>query len=195
MASNPHAHRNFGQWKRRRNTRKRWAAAGHQVTFATRERASIEAAAKADVVLVALPFGIAKGVLESLDLTGKIVLDVTNPVLPDLTGLAVGGNTSAGEQVAQWSRGARVVKIFNTTGYNNMADPDYAGVPISMFYCGDDSAAKEVAKGLASELGFDPVDAGPLQNARLLEPMAMLWIWLAVKGGNGHGIAFKLLRR
>ena len=174
---------------------KRWADAGHTVTFATREPASVQAAAKAEVVVVALPWDAAKGVIESLDLRGKIVLDVMNPLLPDLAGVAIGTTTSGGEQVAQWARGASVVKIFNTTGSNNMGDPIYNGEASAMFYCGNDASAKEVAKRLAAELGFEPVDAGPLENARLLEPMAMLWIWLALKGGLGREIAFKVMRR
>lgn len=64
-----------------------------------------------------------------------------------------------------------------------------------MFYAGDDAEAKQVAARLAAEIGFEPVDAGPLQNARLLEPLAMLWIWLAYAGGLGTDIAFRLVRR
>jgi hypothetical protein len=64
-----------------------------------------------------------------------------------------------------------------------------------MFYCGNDKEAKAVAHRLAQDLGFDPVDAGPLSNASLLESLAMLWIWLAYPGGQGRDIAFKLLRR
>jgi predicted dinucleotide-binding enzyme len=64
-----------------------------------------------------------------------------------------------------------------------------------MFHCGDDPAAKAVAAKLASALGFEPVDTGPLTQARLLEPLAMLWIWLAVFGGQSTNFAFKLIRR
>jgi hypothetical protein len=123
------------------------------------------------------------------------VFDAMNPLLPDLSGFAVDAIPSGGEQVAKWAAGASVVKIFNTTGSNNMADPIYNNEPTAMFYCGDDPSAKAVAKRLASELGFDAIDAGPLQNARLLESVAMLWIWLAIKGGIGRDIAFKLMRR
>lgn len=174
---------------------KRWAEIGHSVVFATRDRASIEAAANSEVIVVALPWDAARSVLESLDLRGRIVFDVMNPLLPDLSGFAVGATTSGGEQVAKWAPGASVIKIFNTTGSNNMADPIYNNEPVAMFYCGDDPSAKAVANRLASELGFDPIDAGPLQNARLLESAAMLWIWLALKGGLGRDIAFKLARR
>jgi 8-hydroxy-5-deazaflavin:NADPH oxidoreductase len=190
----------------------RWAKLGHHVFFGSREPEKLaelvnragptaravslaEAVQSAEVVVVALPWPAAKSVLESLDLKGKIVFDCTNPLKPDLSGLELGTTTSAGEQVAQWARGAKVVKIFNTTGYNNMADPNYGGERSAMFYCGDDASAKEAARSLASELGFDPVDSGPLQNARLLEPLAVLWIWLAYPGGLGRDIAFRVMKR
>ena len=76
-----------------------------------------------------------------------------------------------------------------------MANSKYPLGPATMFYCGDDPGAKVVAAQLASDLGFEPVDAGPLSQARLLEPMAMLWIWLAVFGGMGTDFAFRLIRR
>ena len=107
----------------------------------------------------------------------------------------VGHDTSAAEQVAGWAGGARVVKIFNTTGSNNMENPDYGGQAATMFYAGDDEAAKQAARQLAGDIGFDPIDAGPLANTRLLEPLAMLWIYLAYPGGQGREIAFRLLRR
>jgi predicted dinucleotide-binding enzyme len=192
----------------------RWAKVGHNVVFGSRSpesqelrdlvkrsgetasAATLEAAVQsAGLVVVALPWPAAKTVLASLDLKNKIVFDCTNPLLPDLTGLQLGTTTSAGEQIAASAPGASVVKIFNTTGFGNMADPIYGGDSTTMFYCGGDASAKAVAQRLASELGFEPIDAGPLENARLLEPLAMLWIWLAVKGGHGVNIAFRLLHR
>jgi 8-hydroxy-5-deazaflavin:NADPH oxidoreductase len=68
-------------------------------------------------------------------------------------------------------------EIFNTTASNNMENPIYAGAAIPMFYCGDDVGAKKTAAQLASDIGFEPVDAGPL---------AMLWVWLAFPGGMGR---------
>lgn len=190
----------------------RWAKLGHRVFFGSREPAKLpglveragataaavsieEAVQSAEVVVVALPWGVTKAVLESLDLAGKVVLDCTNPLKPDLSGLEVGTTTSAGEMVAGWARGAGVVKIFNTTGYNNMANPVYGVEPAAMFYCGDDARAKQIARTLAAELGFDPVDSGPLANSRFLEPLAALWIWLAYPGGHGREIAFRLVKR
>jgi len=100
-----------------------------------------------------------------------------------------GATTSGGELVAGWAKGAKVVKIFNTTGYANMANPSYGGQPITIFYCCDNADAKRIAAGLARDIGFDPVDAG------CWSPTRLLWIWLAVKGGVGREFAFKLVKR
>jgi predicted dinucleotide-binding enzyme len=192
----------------------RWARNGHTVAFGVRDPNSTEsrellqkagsgtattmadAAKSGDVLLVSTPWGVTRQVIESLgNLSGKIVIDATNPVLPDLSGLALGTTTSAAEQVAQWTSGARVVKAFNTIGFNIMADPSFGSMRALLFYCGDDAAAKQTVKSLAGELGFDPQDAGPLRQARLLEPFALLWISLAYGQGYGRDFAFQLLRR
>lgn len=192
-----------------------WARQGHKIRFGVRHPDSPEmkellkkigpaaaagsveeAATFGEVVVLATPWPATYEALRAAgDLSEKVLLDCTNPLQPQLAGLEVGTTTSAGEMVAEWARGARVIKIFNTTGFGNMANPTYPLGPVTMFYCGDDDGAKVIAAQLASELGFDPVDAGPLRQARLLEPMAMLWIWLAVFGGLGTNFAFKLMRR
>ena len=87
------------------------------------------------------------------------------------------------------------MKIFNTTGFGNMANPKYAEGASMMLYCGDDSAAKKVAAQLAGDLGFEPYDAGPLTEARLLEPLALAWIHLAVFQKMGTNFAFRLVKR
>lgn len=145
--------------------------------------------------MLAVPWGAVPDAIRSAgDLTGKIVRDATNPLLPDLSGLDPKAAPSGGEKVAELAR-VPVVKIFNTTGYPNMTNPDYNGERATMFYCGDDANAKSVALGLADDLGFEPLDAGPLSQARLFEPLAMLWISMALKYGFGVNIAFKLMRR
>jgi 8-hydroxy-5-deazaflavin:NADPH oxidoreductase len=157
---------------------------------------SAEAVAASEVLVLATPWEATQKIVEGLgDLKGKVLIDAVNPLLPNLAGLATGGNTSGGELVAQWARGARVVKCFNTVGANVMANAAFSGMKPAMLYCGDDAEAKSTAKQLAGELGFDPLDAGPLTRARLLEPLAMLWITLAYPQGFGHDIAFALLRR
>lgn len=192
-----------------------WAQRGHEVLFGVRDVANpkvgallaeagphakagtvAEATVHGDVIILATPWRATQDALQSAgDLTGKILLDCTNPLKADLSGLEVGHTTSGSEQVAAWAPGARVVKIFNTTGFNSMADPKYGAEAATMFYAGDDAEANAIAAKLAGELGFDPVDAGPLVNARLLEPLAMLWIYLAFVQKQGREIAFKLLRR
>ena len=105
------------------------------------------------------------------DLGGKILLDCTlegRPLRPH------GRYTPGAEHVAAWAPGARVVKIFNTTGFSNMASPEYREGRSMMLYCGDDASVKQVAAQLAAELGFEPYDVGALTEARLLEPFALV---------------------
>jgi len=192
-----------------------WANRGHDVIFGVRDAADPkleqllaraagkariatvkEAAAAADVIALTVPWPAAQEALRSTgDLRGKILLDCTNPLKADLSGLTVGHTTSGGEQVAAWAPGARVVKIFNTTGFPNMANPEYREGRSMMLYCGDDAQAKQVAAQLATELGFESYDVGPLSEARLLEPFALVWIHLAVLQKMGTGFAFRLMRR
>ena len=87
------------------------------------------------------------------------------------------------------------MKAFNTVGFNIMENPAFRSDKAVMFYCGDDAGAKQTVKQLTEELGFDAVDAGPLTQARVLEPFALLWISLAYGRGLGREIAFKLMRR
>jgi predicted dinucleotide-binding enzyme len=191
-----------------------WTRRGHQIVYGVRDprdptvarrladtgagarAASVsDASAEGEVVVLATPWSATREAIRTAgSLADKIVLDCTNPLKSDLTGLEVGHTSSGAELVASWAPGAKVVKVFNTTGSNNMANPRYGTDAATMFYCGDDAAAKAVAARLAADLGFDPVDAGPLANARLLEPLAMLWIHLAI-AGRGREIAFKLMRR
>ncbi len=192
----------------------RWAQGGHEVVFSSREPGSAqmeqlvaragksaraagvaEAAAASDVIVVATPWPATKdAVVSAGNLSGKVLIDATNPLLPDLSGMAVANTTSAAELMATWSKGARIVKAFNTVGFNVMANPIIAGEKVVLFYCGDDAEAKKIAYQLAAELGFDARDAGPLTQARLLEPFALLWISLALKQGYGRDWGFKVVK-
>jgi len=198
---------------------RRWAQGGHTVVFGVRDPAEEkvrsllasagaparagrveEAAAASEVVVLTVPWEAAHdAVRRAGDLTGKVLVDATNPVTLGLEGLQhgllVGHTTSAAEQIAVWARGARVVKAFNTTGVGNMQDPRYGAQAATMFLCGDDAAAKAVVTQLGDELGFAMIDTGPLTIARLLEPLAMLWMHLAVFQGQGTEFAFMLQRR
>ncbi len=194
---------------------KRWAQSGHEVIFGSRNphseeqkalvreagktaRAATvpEAVAAGEVLLLATPWPATKEVVTGAgDFGGKVLIDATNPIRADFSGLEYGPTTSGAEQVLQWAKNAKVVKAFNTIGFNVMAKPSFDVDRAVLFYCGDDKGAKQTVHELAAVLGFDPHDAGPLSEARVLEPFAMLWISLAVKYGYGREIAFKFLRR
>ena len=153
-----------------------------------RVKSPAEAVKEAEVVVIATPWSAAEAAIKSLgSLAGKTVIDCMNPLGmgPDGLQLVLGFNASAGEQVASWVPGAFVFKTLNTTGAGNMAKAaDYPVKPV-MLVAGDDADRKPVMMELVGKLGFDPVDAGPLKNARLLEPFAMVWIDQAMKRGRG----------
>jgi predicted dinucleotide-binding enzyme len=183
-----------------------WTSA-HDVTYGLRSPADPKyadlgaptatnnvAAAGADIVVLCTPWqGTEQAVADCGDLTGKVVIDCTNPLTPDFTALEIGLTTSGAEQVAAWAPGARVCKAMNQIGAPMMDHPEVPGTPV-MFVCGDDEAAKQTTTALITELGFDVVDAGDLAAARLLEPYGLLWIHLALRRGLGTGFAFGLLK-
>lgn len=191
-----------------------WAKSGHQVTFGTRDPKSEkvakllsaagdqasadsvqEAVSAADVVVLALPWRATEETIKSVDnWKGKIVIDCTNPIAPGLKS-ALDPSSSGGECVASWASGAEVVKAFNSTGAENMTDPNYDGQPVTMFLCGDSLAAKDKVSQLAQDLGFETVDAGPLSGARFLEMLALVWIYLTNQPDLNRNIAFRLLQR
>jgi hypothetical protein len=154
------------------------------------------AAANSEIVVLATPFKAARQVVESLgDLTGKILIDCTNPLKEDLSGLDLGLEGSGAQQIAALAVGADVIKAFNHTGANNMENVGYGAQKPVMMVCGDSEKSKKVVLKLASELGFDPLDAGPLSAARWLEHLAMLWIHLAFRTNLGREFSFAVLRR
>jgi predicted dinucleotide-binding enzyme len=156
-----------------------------------------EAVKTAEVVVIATPWSATEAAVKGLgSLAGKIVIDCTNPLGmgPDGLQLVLGFDTSAGEQVASWAPGASVFKSLNTTGASNMAKAaDYPVKPM-MLVAGDDAAKKTVVMQLVGALGFEPVDAGPLKNARLLEPFGMVWIDQALKRGRGRDFTVALVK-
>lgn len=193
---------------------KGWAARGHMVTFASREPSServqallgeagpnasaarmADAASRSSIIVLAVPFTAVRERLDMAgDLGGKVLIDCTNPIAPGLRPMFE-PSTSGVEQIAKWAPRARVVKAFNTTGAENMANPAYNGDASTMFICGDDELAKAAAAQLAEELGFEVIDAGGLSAARHLENLALLWIHLARVAGLGRDISFRLMRR
>lgn len=116
-----------------------------------------------ELIILAVPWNSAQAALQSAgDLSGKIVVDCTNPLKEDLSGLAIGHTSSAAEQVAQWASGAKVCKSFNQTGFQNMANPKFSSGKAAMFVCGDASDSKKIILQLAEQIGFESIDAGPL---------------------------------
>lgn len=185
--------------------------AGHEVTFVARDAGkagevaasigaatatSIAAAVRpADVVVLAVPYAATGAILEELgDATrGKVLVDVTNPLTADYSGLATAGGPSAAERISEAADGARVVKAFNTLFASLQADPTALGQTIDGLIAGDDAAAKETVAELVRSIGLRPVDAGPLASARELEAIAWLNIALQLRTGGNWASSFVLV--
>jgi predicted dinucleotide-binding enzyme len=177
-----------------------WKQKGHDVTFGAREPSAdgeapiADAVRGAQVVVLAMPYGALDDVLANAgDLTGKVVIDCTNAVEPGMT-LKYGHTTSAAEELQKRIPGAKVFKSFNAQGAENLARPEYDGVRASNFFCGDDAESRAIVRGLVEDVGFEAIDAGPLKNARLVEPLMLLWAVTSRSLGSRE-IAFKVLKR
>ena len=158
------------------------------------ERAVRDTAAWADTVILAVPFGAVNDVVRTASdaLEGKTVVDVTN-ALDDKMNLALGYTTSGAEELQKKVPKARVVKAFNTVFAQHMDDGKLGGEPLTAFAAGDDAAAKADVLELERAIGFDAVDAGPLRNARLLEPLGYFNIQLGYGLKMGTDTGFKLM--
>lgn len=149
-----------------------------------------QAVQAADVVILAVPYDAAAGLAEVADFHGKVVVDVTNPVKDDFSGLQIGHTTSAAEEIASALPGARVVKAFNTV-FAQVYEKgvSFGGTPVQTFVASDDADAKAAVIALANEAGFDARDSGSLKNARYIEPLAYLNIQNGYMLGQGTQIA------
>jgi predicted dinucleotide-binding enzyme len=189
-----------------------WIRAGHAVTFGVRDPSApqsgpagaiyatvADASRGADVLVLATPWPAVPDALAAAgNLAGKVVIDCTNPLRMGAEGLEldIGHTTSGGERVAALAPGASVFKTLNQTGFENMQEArSFAPVPAVMYVAGDDMARKPQVLSLVADLGFEAIDAGPLRIARLLEPMAMLWIHMALNRGAQRSRAFALTQR
>jgi predicted dinucleotide-binding enzyme len=193
-----------------------FARAGHEVVFSysrsekkltalLREAGSnaragtpSEAARDADAVLLAVHWSRVDDVLSQAgDLAGKVVVTCSLPMNDDNTGLVVGVTSSGAEELVKKVRGAQVVCAFNTI-------PSEVLFPVfearndaprpSLVYCGDDARGKKVTGALIRDVGFEPIDAGPLRIARYTEPFALLVGELAYGGRGGAELAYRFVR-
>jgi predicted dinucleotide-binding enzyme len=188
--------------------------AGHQVKVTARDATkaaqiasanpgasavpSSGAARGADVVVLATGYADAVAALSAADVQpSQAVIDITNPLTPDYMGLTLGHDTSAAEEIAKAIPNAEVVKGFNTIFAQVLAEgADFGdGRRASVFLASDSADAKKLASTLAEGMGFDAVDAGGLKNARYLEPLAGLNIYLGYGAGLGTAIAPTWLRK
>jgi hypothetical protein len=188
-----------------------WRRHGHEIVFGARSPSDPEllalchdigaraatvadAVSEAGVVVLAHPYGALDAVLAEVgELPARVVIDCTNAVEAGMT-LKYGHSTSAAEELQKRLPRAHVFKSFNAQGAENLAHPLYPEGSASNFFCGDDEEGRVIVRELVEQVGFDAVDAGPLESARLLEPMMLLWVACAQRLGT-RDLAFKLLRR
>ena len=187
---------------------KQLSLAGHQVTVTARDIAKAEAVAavhpranavspelaanQAEVVIIATAYSDAVNALRSVgNLQDKVVIDITNPLTPDYMDLTVGHTTSAAEEIAKAVPGVNIVKAFNTVFAQVLAEgSDLSnGHKVTTFIAGDSEQGKDKARIVAESMGFSTIDAGGLRNARYLEPLAGLNIYLGYGAGLGTRIA------
>ena len=149
------------------------------------------AAAASDVIVLAVPFDAAAAALAAAgDLTGKIVIDIINPLTADYSGLTIGHTTSAGEEVQKLAPTAKVVKAFNTLFASVLqAGGKVNGTPATVFIAGDDEAARKTVAAIVAKSGLLPLEAGALAASRYIEPLAGLNIALGYGLGHGTDIA------
>jgi predicted dinucleotide-binding enzyme len=148
-----------------------------------------DAVAKADIVVLAMPLASALEVAGGLDLKGKIVVDMSNPMTPDFANLTMGYTTSAGEEVQKALPASHVVKAFNTIFASVLASPRASTAAVPVFIAGNDTAALDAVAALVTAVGFAPERSGTLDSARLLEPLGLLNVKFAYFLGQGTGIA------
>jgi hypothetical protein len=136
-----------------------------------------EAVSQADIVVLAVPGLMVEEITRSLgDLSGKIIIDPTNPLKRGSTGLEHAVATSNGEIIQAAAPDAHVVKAFNTLNYRTMIEPASAGGPVSIPLVGDSDSAKNTVAQLVAGMGLEPIDLGGIANARWVEGMLILWI-------------------
>jgi 8-hydroxy-5-deazaflavin:NADPH oxidoreductase len=193
-----------------------WARAGHDVVFSyARARPKLEklardakgkaragtpgeAARDADALLLAVHWSRVDDVLKQAgDLSGKIIVTCSLPMNADDTGLVIAHTSSGAEALAAKVPKARVVAAFGTVPsevlFGVFAARRRATKP-SLVYCGDDARSKKTVAALIGDVGFEPLDAGPLRIARYTEPFTLLIARLAYEGDGGPELAYRFER-
>ena len=188
----------------------KWAAKGHTILLGVRNTQQFkgkelldiegiqvtsiaEAVQQSTVVLLSTPAPAAIEVAKSLgDTTGKIIIYAMNIIM----GKGPEGYRNTTDAILDHTSTRDVVKCFNTTGFNNMANPVYGTEAIDMFVAGDSVTGKAAATTLAKDAGFaECYDVGGNEQFELMEQFAWFWINLALFKGQGREIGFKLLKR
>jgi len=172
-------------------------SAKHEVRFGHRDPSEpVEEAAKwGEIIVIAVPHEAVSTVVKELGSAadGKTVIDATNAIASN-GDLAIGYSTSAAEELQRMLPKSFVIKAFNTVFSQNQSTGKVGKEQLTFFVAGDNKKAKQNAMQLGKDIGFDPIDAGPLKAARYLEPMAMLIIDLAYGLGMGTNIGYKLVK-
>ena len=188
-----------------------FAASGHSVIYGSRNPASekvvalvdrtghgaramkpVDAALKAEIVVLAVPGMLVEEIVTGLgDLSGKIIIDPTNPLVRRDDGkLGILADRSNAEIIQAAAPGAYVVKAFSTLGSRTMVDPDSTGGPVSIPLVGNSSEAKSKVAEIVAAMGLEPIDVGPLRNARHVEGLSVLLLNNAL--GDGPNFEFYL---
>lgn len=187
-----------------------WRKAGHAVVFGARNPGDAELAAlceqigaraasvadsvrDAEVVALAMPYAALEDVLAKVgDLAGKTVIDCTNAIIRGAAGLSI--DTGHSSRLQARLPKAHVFKSFNAQGAENLANPSYDGIAASNFFCGNEAPTRARVAQLITDVGFAPIDIGPLANEVMLEQLMLLWM-ACFRAAGTRDIAFKLLRR
>ena len=181
-----------------------WARAGHEVVFSYArseqklKRLAREAAQDADAVLLAVHWLRIDDVLNQTgDLSGKVIVSCSLPMTADDTDLVIAHTSSGAEELAKKVPKTRVVSAFGTVPSEVLFDVFESrrkATRPSLVYCGDDPKSKKIAAELIRDVGFDPVDGGPLRIARYTEPFTLLIAQLAYEGKGGPRLAYRFER-
>lgn len=154
----------------------------------------VDAVNASTTLLLAVPWQSVESAIAGLgDLSGKILVDATNPILSDFSDIDPSPDRSGGEAVARFAGGAKVVKAFNTMTSYVMGDPDFGAVKPALAIATDHSDARREVERLGTAIGFQPYDAGPLSASRETERLAWHVINMAVIQGHRPSLCFAVL--